>query len=182
MRVVLIRHPETVASCLGQFPRKDEGYSEEGKRQFQELTRINPTGKIITSDLPRCLHLAEAIAKRYDVSLTIEPRIREIDMGVFQGYTFTQLEEMFPMEVATWMQDPDNFTYPDGERYLDFRQRVLEFAGELAEGAYTLITHHGVIQVLLSHWVGDDMSAMPFPCAQSQVLERIDGPWILTKE
>ncbi len=176
MHVVLIRHPQTIASLEKRFPKKDETYSHEGRRQFEQLLKNPVCGELITSDLLRCKTLAKAMAEAHDVPLRVDSRIREIDMGVFEGHTFSELEEVFSQDVQEWMREPESFTFPQGESYFEFHRRVREFAQELEEGQYTLITHSGVIHLLMKYWMQKEMLE-PFPCGHRVMLFNEDGQW-----
>lgn len=145
VRLWLVRHGATVWSESGRFCGwSDVPLNAAGRRQARALReRLAREGfaGVWTSDLARAgetarLAVGEAAADR---------RLRELDFGDLEGRRW---EECAP-DVREALLRFDGFRAPGGESVNLFRHRVLAFVEGLPEGAHLLVTHGGVIRVLL---------------------------------
>ncbi len=75
---------------------------------------------------------------------TPEPRLREVDFGVWEGRDYDDVD---PTVAAVFLEFRD-FDIARGESHRDFRRRVRSFVDELAPGRHLLFVHGGVIRVL----------------------------------
>ncbi|MCK5021834.1 MAG: histidine phosphatase family protein [Candidatus Pacebacteria bacterium] len=85
--------------------------------------------------------------------------INEINFGLWEGLSWYEIEEQFPKLVKNYLNNPLSFHFPNGENFDDFKIRVLYFINNLKENNYkkvALITHKGVIQLLLNHFQNKD--------------------------
>jgi probable phosphoglycerate mutase len=102
---------------------------------------------VLSSDLSRALVTAEAIATRAAVEVTVDPRLREIFLGRWEGLTSDEAREQFPDEHAAWRGGRDE-PRGGGETYAEAGARAaagLMEAVEPAPPGSTLIavTHGG---------------------------------------
>lgn len=82
-------------------------------------------------------------------------RLREYNLGDWQGYLYPDIERDFPELVAEQRRDPWNFLYPGagGESFVLLSARVLAWLAEIDRD--TIATAHGgVMRVLRRHWLG----------------------------
>jgi len=152
-RLVLIRHGEsnvTVNRVIGGH-RSCSGLSDLGRRQADRLReRLAATGELapdvlITSNFPRAIETAEAIAPAFDgISMGIDEGFGEHDPGPeIDGMTFDAYVDRFG--APNWT-DPDVEIFPGGETISAFHARVgtaLQSAIEAHRGATVIISCHG---------------------------------------
>lgn len=154
MKLILVRHGETEANqrCINQG-HTCWGLAETGKEQAKRVgnrLRSEPLDIIYVSDLQRTRETAEEITKHHPgVAVVYEPRIREINLGVFEGEPYGTVQKA----AAAAGIDPLEFQPEGGESLLQFRTRIQEFFTELREKhedeAVLLVTHGGFIKLLV---------------------------------
>lgn len=153
----LIRHGETDWNR----ERRTQGQSGNalsalGVRQAQRLgARLagTPFDHAYCSDLRRAVQTAEiAFPGR---AFTLEPRLREISSGVFEGRTAAELspeERQLREEIA---RDRLNLRPEGGESYRDVQQRLEAWLASLpASGRLLVVTHGGIVHTLLRRALG----------------------------
>ncbi|WP_233078339.1 histidine phosphatase family protein [Rheinheimera soli] len=118
---------------------------------------------ILSSPLQRCLLSAEAQAKRLQLKLSIEPDLREMNFGLWDGVPFDQQSPHWPAQQQFWQQ-PFAITPPEGESLTHFQQRVLRAFELHSSSQYeqqhpqTLwLVHGGVIRLLLANLLNIDL-------------------------
>ncbi len=151
--VDLLRHGETIGNG-GFRGALDEPLSERGWQQLREAVAGRaPWSGVVSSPLQRCQAFAAELADRQRLALVIEPGLRELDFGAWEGRTAAELMETHAHELGLFWNDPYAFTPPGGEPVAAFEQRVLDALSRLArqgEGHLLLVTHAGVIRLLLA--------------------------------
>jgi probable phosphoglycerate mutase len=102
-----------------------------------------------SSDLTRAIQTAEKISKLKDISMNIDERISEINLGIFAGFTRADAKLNFPEE---WKQHKKKDTYvvPGGESKNLFHARVSDGLLNIIEkhprgSTICIVTHGGVI-------------------------------------
>ncbi len=107
--------------------QSDIGLSEQGIRdaeKLRDLTKELHFDAVYTSDLPRALDTARiAFETRYP--LILEPRLREIDDGVYTG---TPMRDV-PKPHQSFVDEP----YPEGESFTEVATRMQSLLNELKE-------------------------------------------------
>lgn len=152
-RVVLVRHGEsqvTVRRVVGG-PRSCTGLSELGRKQARVLRdRLDETGELdgagvlVSSEYPRAIETAEAIAPALGLSIGRDARFGEHDPGPdCDGLTFQEFVDRHGM--PDWQGDPYGVTFPGGETLATFHHRVGEGLSE------TVRTHPGATIVISCH-------------------------------
>lgn len=157
-RVLLVRHGETDYNISGRWQgHLDVALNADGEYQAQCLAAYLKNvllDAIYSSDLSRALATAQCVAEGRDLAVIPEPRLREINLGVFQGLTRSQVAELYPIEHERWHHD-DNFVVPGGESRLQLQARVVAAFREITEQptgeTVLMVTHGGAIRWLLLH-------------------------------
>jgi broad specificity phosphatase PhoE len=91
------------------------------------------------------------------MSIKIDPDLREVDFGFWEGKTFDQIRISDPEAVNRWADFDSAFSFPGGEQLEDFLIRMQRAAASLAscpEDNVLAVTHAGVIRALLCHFLG----------------------------
>ena len=107
---------------------------------------------IYSSSLQRCSHTAGLIANGKEIIAATA--LNEINMGSWDGKTFDQVKRQRPKEFEKRGQAMDTFKTRDGESFYDVSCRVLPFFENCVntlKKKNLLITHAGVIRVILCH-------------------------------
>ena len=160
-RVYLIRH----GHILVEGPKRYIGQSEHplsprGREQVRELAQgfaAIPLAAVASSDAGRCLQTAQAIAQPKGLEVEMWPEFRELDLGGWEGLSFAEVRARFPEEFERRGQDPAGFRPPGGESFGDLLNRAAPAFERLlaaSAGDLALVSHAGVIRVLLSHLSG----------------------------
>ena len=153
----LVRHGSTDSTDARRFLGwKDEPLNVNGVRQAEELRkslRDQSFQSVWSSDLERAVRTAESITQE----VHIDPRLREVDVGLLEGKTW---EECDPFTQEGLLRF-EGFRFPGGESVDELRARVEDVLGEIDEpGDHLVVTHGGVIRLLLRR-IGDDRSIPP---------------------
>jgi broad specificity phosphatase PhoE len=145
--ILLCRHGETDWNARGRWQgHAPTRLNETGRAQARALgarlagTRLDA---VYSSDLPRALETARIVAMGHGVNAILEPGLREIDVGSWQGLTAADLDG------REW----------DGESYDAHRERVLasvrRIASRHAGGRVLAVTHGGSIRRLQEVILGE---------------------------
>src|SRR5580658_7967421 len=137
-RLVLVRHGESTWNALGlvQGQAASPGLTDRGRRQTETLAQEllgRPVIALVSSDLVRARQTAEIIAIRVGVPVVLDERLRERDLGVFEGGPSASLTT-----AATGIDGDrvvDAEARPDrGESVRDLYERVASFIDSVARG------------------------------------------------
>lgn len=137
-----------------------EPLSTEGWQQLCATTVHYKPDQILCSPSLRCAQFAQAFSAKHALALQIEPRLQEMNFGDWIGKTSQELWETDPTAMQQLWSEPLSFIAPNGEPMRDFIQRVTAAWSDLtinyAGQRILLITHGGVIRVLLAQSLGID--------------------------
>lgn len=188
-RVIFIRPGETDWNRLGRWqgwaavPLNERGKSQS--RQLAKFIRNIGMSALYTSDLKRAIETAEILAEQLGFPPILDSRLRERNIGAWQGLTLDEMCAWYPDEYAHLLEDPMNFRVPGGESRHDVLERALQaFNGILTQdkGATVgILSHTTTIHVLLRELVADQYMA-EVPVSNSSVTTitgNKDGTWKL---
>ncbi len=189
--VFLVRHaeaagPDREKRYLGQL---DPDLSPSGVRQAEELARALqrfPIRALFASDLRRAMRTAELIARGRDCRPEPVRELREIALGDWEGRTFAQVRARYPEEYRLRGLDLAGYRPPGGESFADLRSRVVpafERAVERSRGDLAIVTHAGVIRMVLCHVAArplQELFSIPSDHARVSVLVAEGGRWRVT--
>ncbi len=151
----LIRHGEPLG---GQRYRghRDDPLSDHGWEQMWTAVRNPaPWEEIVTSPLRRCNEFAHRLGDQLRVPVSIEPRLREVSFGSWEGHTAEELRRADPELLARSYRDPVHQRPADAEPLAGFRERVFAAFTDLMnrhQGRHLLVvTHAGVMRAMLAY-------------------------------
>lgn len=165
--IYLLRHGETVFNAAGRYQGGcDSPLTERGRRQAAACAAIlaaeAPGAEIRVSPLGRAMATAEILRSALpEAPWRIDPRLREVSMGRWDGLTRAEIEAGWPglrkrHPGGQWM-----FVAPGGEDAAAFRARLaaaLEEAGRA--GRDVILVGHGVAgRILRGLHAGLDLAA-----------------------
>jgi len=160
-RLWLYRHgPLDVApdACIGwlDVPLRDP---EQTAREARQLARIiGPTGGVFASDLLRVRQTAAPLAEELGVPLVLDPNLREMSLGGWEGKRWGELHESDGKEFARFLADWENNAPPGGESFDDMRRRLAFFWRKASicrpEGDLVIVSHGGALAALATLLLG----------------------------
>lgn len=160
----LVRHGQTDWNLTGRWQGQAfdaPGLNDTGHKQASvasEKMEGVEISAIYSSDLLRAKQTAEAIAVPLGLTVILEPRLREINLGVWEGMLSEDIEAQYPQELANRAQDPFHTPAPNGEAPSEVAERVLRAVNEIAEShrdESVLVVAHGVsLAIIICHAKG----------------------------
>jgi broad specificity phosphatase PhoE len=165
-RVYLVRHGETAPNkdgvALGQM---DVPLTETGRWQAERLADSLASmclTAVYTSPLQRALDTAMPIATRSSLAPVIHPDLIEMNIGVLDGLTFTEVRERYPDLMTEWMgKFGADVPMPAGERLRDVANRswgaLSEIVARHPGDSIAVVTHNFVILTLLARALDLDL-------------------------
>lgn len=166
LTLYLVRHGETEGNKAGILQgHSDTPLSLVGRRQAERTGESLSTVKfdaVYASDLGRARETAEEIMKRQSCRLVLDRRLREINLGLFQGHTDAECRSLWPAEHAAYNRDRLNYRRPGGESYRDVRDRLAAALADImswhedteVDHTVAIVSHGGVLRSTLSLLVG----------------------------
>lgn len=158
----LIRHGETAWNIEGRYQGQfDPPLTEKGKQQAEaSATRLAGLGfeAIYSSDLARAHQTAQALADKTGLAIQLDPRLREIDQGKWQGVLIGDIRAGWPQEIFGWENDPWHYHPPGGETLQQLQIRVRTAISDIVarhpQGKVAIFTHKLPIALLKIHYKG----------------------------
>jgi alpha-ribazole phosphatase len=118
-------------------------------RILQDLPVVE---RIFTSPLRRCSVLADAIGTARGLRPVVDPRLREVDFGAWEGRFWSELPEP---ELSAWSADLLHARPHGGETIAELRARALAALADHATGRTLIVTHHGILKSARQHLDGE---------------------------
>lgn len=165
--IILIRHGETEWNSQKRMQgHSNSDLSEVGRGQIQalgELMKNVSFDHIYSSDSLRARQTAEAITQYSGHTLQFDQRIREKNLGVFEGLTSTEAKERHPEVYRLFKTAGANYVIDEGESTQQLLERALEFIEEIRlrhpQERVVMVTHGGVVRVLMKYALGLSIDA-----------------------
>ncbi|ULN65518.1 histidine phosphatase family protein [Vibrio gigantis] len=114
--------------------------------------------RVVTSPLRRCSDLASLYSQRMSVPLSVTSEFQEMNFGEVDGVVFDELKDKWAM-LETFWQDPASHQLTGAESLQGFHDRVTQAWSQLLNEPsdnLLLVTHGGVIRILLAHCLDID--------------------------
>ncbi|SEL75452.1 probable phosphoglycerate mutase [Blastococcus sp. DSM 46786] len=187
-RLVVWRHGRTGWNAAGRFqgqldPPLDEVGRAQAAHAAPHLVTAAGLGKrstaVVASDLGRAADTARALTSLLDVPLQLDPRLREHDMGSWQGLTRDEVADRYPDQYADWLAGRP-VRGRGGEEAPAVVARVLAALADLPQADVAVVVTHGgtsgrMIETLLE--LGPDHRRVFGPlgnCAWSELARQSD--------
>ena len=162
IQIYLVRHGKIAwkseKAYIGQL---DVPLSPEGVEQSEKLRahfETIPLDQTYTSPLSRCVNTLDIILGDCPVPRLRIDAIKEIDMGEWDGKTFSEIKNSCPEIYEQRGRELDIFAPPAGESFIDLQQRVLPVFAEIIKDNHSksilIVAHAGVIRVILATLFG----------------------------
>lgn len=156
-RILLMRHPETVANATGILVgRGDSPYTASGRLQSARLVSVLAAWRpelIVTSPLRRTHEVASRAAGTLEMDVVLEDRFLELDFGQAEGLSY---EDAIAAGVGFSFEAFGEPVADGGESRRDIWERSVAGLHTYLEECERLaiVTHGGVFRSLLPHLLG----------------------------
>ena len=165
--LILIRHGETLWNTqLRMQGSLDSDLTPKGKSQIKALGKWMkevPFDYLYCSDTPRAHKTAEAIRKFTGHNLNLDKRLREKNLGVFEGLTSEEARERYPENFQQFKTAGASYEIDQGESTQQLLERSLDAIEEIRDRhpqkVAVVVTHGGVVRVLMKHVLGIPLDA-----------------------
>lgn len=156
MLLYLIRHGESTYNVEERIQgQSDVPLSDLGRRQGQavaEALAAAPIEAVYSSPLCRARDTALPIANRHGLQVRTDPRLMELNVGVFANRLRSDLADEYPAELARWLGGDEDFVIPSGESRRQLTQRGCEAIHSIVAAGHSeavIVTHGGLLSVAL---------------------------------
>ena len=157
-RLILVRHGRTAWHAEGRYAgTADVELDDVGRRQVELVVkRLADAGveHVYSSPLSRCLELAGRVAESHGLDVTVDERLREIDLGRWDGVLYTDIIKNDGEILRKWTADPSSMTVPDGESLAAVQERSMQWLSQAVadypEGTIIASSHGGPIRSILA--------------------------------
>ena len=148
MTIYLIRHGKTEANEKRLYcGSTDLPLSEAGREALSRIHYDIQNVRFLTSGMRRTNETLKILFG--DVPYEEKPGFREVDFGIFEMHSYTELKEKAAYQ--RWCTgDNEANVPPGGESGQCMKQRVLDAFGEIKEDT-VLISHGGVIAAIMEY-------------------------------
>ena len=167
-RLVMLRHGQTEFNAGSRMQgQMDTDLTDLGRAQAlaaaEVLAKRQPL-LIISSDLRRAYDTAATLGECCELSVRIDPRLRETHLGDWQGLTHQQVDARSPGARFAWRDDA-TWAPHGGESRIDVARRSIPLVEELMAGEtewgcddsdrpVVLVAHGGLIAALTAALLG----------------------------
>ena len=165
--LILIRHGETLWNTqLRMQGSLDSDLTPKGESQIKALgewMKEVPFDYLYSSDTARARKTAEAISKFTGHNLNLDKRLREKNLGVFEGLTSEEARERYPENFQQFKTAGASYVIDQGESTQQLLERALDAIEEIRDRhpqkVAVAVTHGGVVRVLMKHVLGIPLDA-----------------------
>ena len=185
--IYFLRHGETDWNAARRIqghldaPLNDKGRGQAARngRALAAILADATAFDYVSSPLVRASETMEIVRRELGLDANgyrTDLRLREYNLGDWQGRFYADIERDFPDVIAEQRRDPWNFLYPGegGESFALLSARVLAWLAEIDRDTVAT-AHGGVMRCLRRHFLGLDTAAtFKLDMPQDRVL-RIDA-------
>jgi probable phosphoglycerate mutase len=161
-QLLLLRHARTGHNVARRFQgQADVPLDEVGRAQALRVAPVIAARRpvvIVSSDSIRAADTAAAIGAVSGLPVTLEPALREIDVGGWSGLTLDEVKATFPEEYDAWHAGEESLRRGGGETYAEVGERAYAALSPLLDGPSTelivAVTHGGTARSLIDLMIG----------------------------
>lgn len=150
-RLTLARHGQTDWNVAGRYQGQiDQPLNDEGRDQARALAEKldgRTFDAIFSSDLQRATVTAAIVAGQLGVPLHLDSRLREVNLGEWEGMLISDIKVTYPREWKALARDSVNGRPPQGESIAEVSQRMEQVADEIVRlwpDGHILVVSHGM--------------------------------------
>jgi len=180
MLLFCVRHGESCYNAEGRLQGQSHTpLSALGQRQAQAAAgalRGRPIEAIYTSPLPRALQTAEAIGRELGLPVITDPRLMEINVGIFQDLLHVEIADRFPTESTAWKASDPDYRIPQGESRRDLMVRGRAAFDEIRAQGHdqaVVVSHGGLIAAAFKALLDVPAERNPFTLYNASISQLI---------
>lgn len=179
-KLILVRHGETDLNRDKKFfgwldPSLNELGREQAlsaRRKIDKLLKREENIKIYTSPLRRALETCEILetCEMFEVSKIadgesytkkIVQELKEINFGIFEGFSYEEILEKYPHESKIAFTEWEEYNFQTGESPRELQKRTVSFIENQLDlrGTNVIVSHWGVINSILSYFFSKDLES-----------------------
>ena len=140
MRIYFVRHGESVANVEDTFSSTDPAIHPLTTRGVEQVTELAESLKTVTfqaaycSDLLRAIQTVEILLNGRDLEYRVDQRLREHNMGVYDGRSDKGAWDALRELVRIWDEDGRTEVEPEGGESIDvLQERFFSFIDNLTQ-------------------------------------------------
>ena len=182
MNLFCVRHGETYYNLEGRIQGQSNSHlSPLGKRQCEAVASALANlefDAIVASPLSRAIESAQYLADALELEIQTDPRLMEINAGIFQGHTWDEIGQQYPDEAAQWRAADADFRIPNGESRRDLMLRTGEaFRAIHAAGhrQVVVVAHGGSLSAALKSLLDIPAQRNPFSFSNGSISRLVWG-------
>jgi len=151
--IFIARHGETQSNLTNLYAgRSPEPLTRAGRAQVTHLAgglAALGIGQIWTSSIGRALESARLLGERLRVSVRVDSRLDEMQLGPWEGRTEEEVARDFPDAHALWLSQPDQVRMDGRETLGQVAARVMAAVAdaEATRAGVLLMTHVAPMRV-----------------------------------
>jgi len=162
-RIFLIRHGQTDSNSgkmfQGQMDTLLNPLGIDQSRQMAEYMKKYKLDSIYCSSMLRARMTAAPLAMAQNLAYKPMELLKEISFGDWEGVSFLQLHTEHPVEMATFLERPGDFTPPNGETFAEAQERCIKaleliLAKEGHNKNIAIVAHGGIIRLFVCYFLG----------------------------
>jgi len=133
--LVLIRHGQTDWNAQDRWQgQSDPPLNDTGREQARRAADFHSRygfAALYSSDLQRAMETAQICGTETGVPVIPEPRLREMNLGHWQGMRAADIRAQYPDEFRNWHTAPHLVRPPGGETVPQLATRVLAAVNDI---------------------------------------------------
>jgi len=161
LRLIFARHGQSEANLEKRFSNRGWKHplTDKGRQQARILAaRLLPENvlHIYSSPIMRAVQTSEILSGALNAAITVTEALREYDVGDYEDSTADEGWKMKQEVETAWYTRQDySRSLPNGESFLDIRERFVPFIDILIHlnqnnaGTYLLVGHGGLYTAML---------------------------------
>jgi broad specificity phosphatase PhoE len=161
------RHGETDDNARLIFQgQTGKGLNARGRAQARRLAERMKKARITTivaSDLERAEETARIVGLACEVVHSVDPDLREVDVGRWSGKSHEEIAELYPEEWAAWSAGVD-LRRGGGETYAELAARIEKAVARIvamdARDPILVVSHGGSIKSYVAKLLGVNADGM----------------------
>jgi broad specificity phosphatase PhoE len=163
--IYITRHGETDMNDTGRIGG-DGNLSERGLQYAKALAQYIEKEQAVKKDLRIWTSLMKRTMQTValvDVAKEHWKALNEIDAGVCEGLTYSEIEQQYPEDFRRRDENKYHYRYPGGESYEDLVMRLEPVIMELERQQNVLVVcHQAVARCLLAYFLDINQDELPY--------------------
>lgn len=165
-KIYLARHGESEWNILSKVQgQKDVPLTDKGIVQANSLgNRLihEEIDKIYASDLIRAYETANIIGKINNVEVVSMKELREINFGIWEGLTNSEIKTRYQKEFNIWMRTPEKLHLTNAESLKELQLRAMRGINNIVRDNsidnVLIVSHSATLKTIILGLLGIDIS------------------------